>query len=361
VNEAETETETETSEITLVGRLGFREAFADLTSPMPLSDLVTRAFESILAGIWTTVEIAAFAAALRVKGETPEMLTGAARSLRAHMIAVDHGLPRVFDTCGTGGDGKHTINVSTAAALILAALGVPVAKHGNRSVSSRSGSADVIEALGIPLDVPLDRQKQVLATAGICFLMAPRHHPALGHASAARRELGIRTIFNALGPLANPARATHQLVGVYSDALRPMAASALRDLGAERAWIVHSEDGMDEVSPCAPTRVTVLQHGTLTEARITPEDFGIARIGADALRGGDAAENAGHILEILGGQSHRATAAVVLNAAAGLVVADGCTPKEATARVSEVLRSGRALDVLAAWRIACTRAQEGLP
>src|SRR5262249_55395431 len=160
------------------------------------------------------------------------------------------------DTCGTGGDGAHTLNVSTGAAIIVAACGVHVAKHGNRSVSSRCGSADVIDALGIPTDLPPAHQASILREAKIAFLMAPAHHPALRHAATARRELGIRTIFNALGPLVNPARTTHQLVGVYDDALRSVAARALGKLGVRRAWVVRSEDGLDEISPSAPTRVS---------------------------------------------------------------------------------------------------------
>ncbi len=177
------------------------------------------------------------------------------------MTVVEHGLPLVVDTCGTGGDGSHTLNISTAAAIVVAACGLPVAKHGNRSASSRCGSADVFEALGIPIDVPAARQGELLRECGIAFLFAPAHHPALKHAGQARRELGTRTVFNVLGPICNPARATHQLVGVYEDSLRPILARALGRLGSQRAWVVHSEDGLDEVSPCAPTRVSELTSG----------------------------------------------------------------------------------------------------
>ena len=222
---------------------------------------VRAAFDAILAGAWTPVQIGAFAVALRMAGETADVIVGAAEAMRAVMASVEHGLPIVVDTCGTGGDGAHTLNLSTAAAIVVAACGIPVAKHGNRSASSRCGSADVVEALGIPIDVPVERQGELLREVGIAFLFAPAHHPALRHVALARRELGMRTIFNALGPLANPARATHQLVGVYEDELRPIVARALGRLGTTRAWVVRSEDGLDEVSPSAPTRVSDGQRG----------------------------------------------------------------------------------------------------
>src|SRR5579883_69238 len=214
--------------------------------PVAVDD-VRAAFDAILAGAWTPVQVGAFAVALRMRGETAEEIVAGAQAMRATMTAVEHALPVVVDTCGTGGDGAHTLNLSSAAAVVVAACGVPVAKHGNRSVSSKCGSADVVEALGVPIDVPPSRQAQVLREAGIAFLFAPAHHPALKHAAQARRELGTRTIFNALGPLANPARATHQLLGVYDEGLRAVAARALGKLGVRRAWVVRSEDGLDEV------------------------------------------------------------------------------------------------------------------
>src|SRR6185503_15930044 len=181
------------------------------------------------------------------------------------MIPVEHGLPRVLDTCGTGGDGLGTQNLSTGAAIIAAATGIPVAKHGNRAASSRSGSADVLEALGVPIDLPASDAAELLREAGIVFMLAPTHHPAMRHAGQARRELGIRTIFNCLGPLANPARATHQLIGAADHALRPVMAETLHALGTKRAWVVRSEDEFDEVSPSAPTRVTELDAGKIRE------------------------------------------------------------------------------------------------
>ncbi len=317
-----------------------------------------RAFEAILDGAWTPVQIGAFAAALRLRGETAEMIGAAAEALRAVMIEVKHGLPEVLDTCGTGGDGAHTLNVSTAAAIVAAACGAHVAKHGNRSVSSRCGSADVVGALGIPIDLDPRKQKDVLREARIAFLMAPAHHPALFHAGTARRELGVRTIFNAVGPLVNPARATHQLVGVYDDGLRSVLAEVLGRLGVARAWVVRSDDGLDEVSVSAPTRVTVVEGGRLSEAILTPEDFGVARASRDALAGGEASENAAAIESILAGETHPARSAVIVNAAAALSVLRGTAPAEAAREASDAVASGKARQTLAEWRTAARRAKE---
>ncbi len=323
-----------------------------LSRPLPPDD-VRAAFEAILAGAWTPVQVGAFAVALRMSGETAEQIVAAASALRAAMTPVEHGLPVVLDTCGTGGDGSHTLNLSSAAAVVVAACGVPVAKHGNRSVSSRCGSADVVEALGIPIDLAPARQADVLRDAGIAFLFAPAHHPALRHAAQARRELGTRTIFNALGPLASPARATHQLVGVYDDALRAVAAHALGLLGVQRAWVVRGEDGLDEVSPCGPTRVSELSPGGAVRERvISPADFGIARVPREALAGGDAAENAAALGVILRGEPHPAREAVVLNAAAALAVGTGDEPRACAALARAALDDGSAARKLDAWRQA---------
>jgi anthranilate phosphoribosyltransferase len=326
-------------------------------------DEVRGAFDAILEGAWSPVQVAGFAVALRMRGESAETIVAAAEAMRAAMHAVDHGLEVVVDTCGTGGDGAHTLNISSAAALVVAACGVPVAKHGNRSVSSRCGSADVVEALGIPIDVPPARQAEVLRDANIAFLFAPAHHPALKHAGQARRELGTRTIFNAIGPLANPARATHQLLGVYDDALRPVVARALGGLGVRRAWVVRGEDGLDEVSPCAPTRVSELSDGgEVRERTVSPEDFGLPRTPREAIAGGDAAENAAAIEAILaGGGAHPARDAVLLNAAAALAVATGEALAACAARAREALAGGGAARVLSRWRAAAARARGSGP
>jgi anthranilate phosphoribosyltransferase len=337
----------------------FPPVLARLLGPEPVEPGVVReAFDAILAGSWTPVQVAAFAVALRMRGETADIIVAAAEAMRAAMTAVDHDLPVVLDTCGTGGDGAHTLNLSSAAAVVVAACDFVVAKHGNRSISSRCGSADVFEALGIPLDVDPSRQREVLREAGIAFLLATAHHPALKHASQARRELGTRTIFNALGPLANPARATHQLLGVYEDALRPTAARALGRLGVKRAWVVRSHDGLDELSPCAPTRVSELSsNGDVREHEVSPEDFGLERVPRSAIAGGDAAENARALSAILAGERHPARDAVLLNAAGALIVATGDAPRDAAARARRAIEDGSARAKLETWRSAASRAK----
>jgi anthranilate phosphoribosyltransferase len=321
---------------------------------------VRAAFDAILAGSWTSVQVGAFAIALRMHGESAEVIVAAAEAMRSAMTPVVHSFPVVVDTCGTGGDGAHTLNLSSAAAVVVAACGVAVAKHGTRSVTSRCGSADVVEALGIPVDIDPARQHEVLSEAGIAFLFAPAHHPAMKHAAQARRELGTRTIFNALGPLANPARATHQLVGVYADSLRPIAARALGRLGVRRAWVVRGEDGLDEVSPCTPTHVSeLLDGGEVRERVITPEDFGVARVDRSAIAGGDAGSNARVLETLLAGEHHPARDAVVLNAAAALALATGEDLKGAADRSRKALDGGEARATLDRWRRVARRVHGG--
>lgn len=339
--------------------LPFPEIFARIERGTLGPDEVRRAFAAILGGAWTPVQIGAFAAALRLRGETAEVIGAAAEALRDVMTPVDHGLVEVLDTCGTGGDGAHTVNVSTAAAIVAASAGAYVAKHGNRSVSSRCGSADVVDALGVPLDIAPTRQADVLREARIAFLMAPAHHPALRHAASARRELGVRTIFNALGPLVNPARATHQLVGVYDDSLRPVVAAALGRLGVRRAWVVRSDDGLDEISPAAPTRVSVLEGGRVAERVVRPADFGVPEASLEELRGGDATDNAEAIERAFAGRHASLAEAIALNAAAALAVLRGATAaaelRAAGEEARDVVASGRALETLATWREVAAR------
>jgi len=337
--------------------VSFPEIFAQLERRALGAAGVRDAFVAILEGAWTPVQIGAFATALRLQGESAELIVAAAEALLAVMSGVDHGLDEIVDTCGTGGDGAHTLNVSTAAAIVVAACGPHVAKHGNRSVSSRCGSADVVAALGIPIDVAPARQHEVLRAAKIAFLMAPAHHPALRHAAQARRDLGFRTVFNALGPLVNPARATHQLVGVYDDALRPVMAAALGRLGVRRAWVVRSEDGLDELSPAAATRVSVLDGGQVTERVVAPEDFGLERSSLDGLRGGDAAENAAAIVALLDGRGHPARDAVVLNAAAALSLVRGGDLRACAEEARAAIDAGHAKATLAGWQHAALRAK----
>ncbi len=323
--------------------------------------IVRGAFDAILAGAWTPVQVAGFVVALRLRGEDASTIAAAAEAMRAVMVRVDHGLPAVLDTCGTGGDGLGTLNVSTAAALVVAATGAPVAKHGNRSVSSRSGSADVLEALGVPLDVPPERQAEVLCEARIAFLFAPAHHPAMRHGASARRELSIRTIFNALGPLSNPACTTHQLLGTYDHALRPIFAGTLAELGVRRAWIVRGEDGLDEVSPFGPTRVTELANGAVRELVLYPESFGLTASPPGAIRGGSAAENADAILAVLRGEPHPARSAIVLNAAAALAVFrevdDARLLPDLATEAAAALDTGAAMHRLESLRDAAHRAR----
>jgi anthranilate phosphoribosyltransferase len=331
----------------------FSDVFAELSRPEGVSaPTVRRVFDAIFAGAWTPAQIGAFLACLRQQTDSAEVIAAAAGAMRAVMVRVPHEFDVVLDTCGTGGDGSSTLNLSTGAAVIAAAAGVPVAKHGNRAATSRSGSADVLEALGVPLDVPAAAQSRILAKAGIAFLFAQAHHPAMKHAMPVRRELGIRTLFNCLGPLSNPAGATHQLLGAFDDAMRPVLARALRDLGTRRAWVMRSADGMDELSPHAVTRITELDGGKLTELEVAPEDFGLPRSPEGAIRGAEPADNASVFEKVLAGEPHPSRDAFVLNAAGALVIARGLAPKAAAARAREVIESGAARRLLAAWREA---------
>lgn len=328
----------------------FKDALEALEGPSGATPEVVRsAFRSMLGGSWSPAQIAGFAVALRVRGETGPVISAAAATLREHMIPLVHQKSAVLDTCGTGGDGQGSLNISTGAAIIAAAAGAPVTKHGNRAVSSRSGSADVLEALGVRIDLGTEEEASVLERAGITFLFAQLHHPTLKHVAPTRRELGVRTIFNCLGPLVSPARATHQLVGAYADGLRSLMAEALRDLGTQRAWLVRSVDGMDELSPFAATKITILDAGRISEDVLTPEDFGLEPSPAGATAGGDAADNARILRAILSGEAHAARSAVLLNAAAALCVFFGDRPGEARARAEAALGSGAALATLEKW------------
>jgi anthranilate phosphoribosyltransferase len=338
----------------------FAAVFAELGAGGLSPATVRRVFDAIFAGAWTPAQTGGLLVALRLAGDSPEMIQAAAEAMRAVMLRVSHDFPALLDTCGTGGDGSNTLNLSTGAALIAAGAGVPVAKHGNRAATSQSGSADVLEALGVPLDVPVAEQANVIREARIAFLFAQAHHPAMKHAGPIRRELGIRTIFNCLGPLANPAGATHQLLGAFDDSMRSVLAKALAGLGTERAWVVRSTDGMDEVSPHAPTRVTELSGGTLRDFEIAPEDFGLPRSPAGAIRGGNPKANAEALEQVLGGKPHPSRDAFVLNAAAALVVAEGIEPKRAADKARESLESGAARRALETWkRIASARRSGG--
>jgi anthranilate phosphoribosyltransferase len=281
------------------------------------------AMQEIFRGEASTPRIAAFLAALRVKGETAEELEGFARAMRDGCVVIEHGITGepVLDTCGTGGDGFATINVSTIAAFVASAAGVRVAKHGNRAVSSKSGSADVLEALGVRIDVPPARVAAAIREIGIGFLFAPALHPAMKHAMPARRELRTRTVFNLLGPLANPARATVQVIGAPSAHDARLLAEALARLGLAYGFVVHGEDGLDEVSITTSTVAYEVAGGTVTGRTFQPEDFGVPRSALDALRGGDAKHNAGRAYAILQGESGPQRDIVVVNAALAIYAA----------------------------------------
>ncbi len=312
---------------------------------------VEAAMDAILGGEASGAQIAAFVVALRMKGESADEIAAAARALRKHCETIQ---PKVdgplIDTCGTGGDGLNTFNISTAAAIVTAACGVHVAKHGNRAVSSQAGSADVLEALGVRIDLTPERAQQCIEQVGIGFLFAPSHHAAMRHAAPVRRELGIRTLFNLLGPLANPASATHQVVGVYDSSRVEQLAQALGSLGLTAAWVVHGRDGLDEVSASGPTTVAQLRNGKVSMFEVLPSDFGLCEVPLEALRGGDAPRNAEIIRSVLGAEQGAARVAVLLNAAAALCVAGVASdPRAATERAVEAVDSGAAMATLERW------------
>ena len=276
--------------------------------------------EEILAGRTTPVQIAGLAVALRMKGETPAEVAGMAEAMRLRVPPILTRRRPLLDTCGTGGDQSGTFNISTAVAIVAAACGVAVAKHGNRAISSRAGSADVLEQLGVAVELTPEAAARAIDLVGLAFLFAPNYHVALSHAAAPRRELGVRTVFNLLGPLTNPAGAKRQLLGVYADALVRPLAEVLRQLGSERAWIVHGSDGLDELTVFAHSHVADLEGGRITEFEVEPDRLGLRHQDRAAVAGGSAADNAARIRAVLKGQSGAARDIVVLNTAAALVV-----------------------------------------
>ena len=313
------------------------------------------AMEQILAGEATGAQIAALAVGLRMKGERPEEIAGMAEAMRRRVAPIRTKREPLLDTCGTGGDNAGTFNISTTAAIVAASCGVAVAKHGNRAVSSRTGSADVLESLGVRLDLTAEDAARSLDLLGLTFLFAPNYHIALRHAAGPRRELGLRTVFNVLGPLTNPAGARRQLLGVYSDALVRPVAEVLRRLGSERAWVVHGRDGLDELSIFAPTHVAELADGELREFDVDPAKLGLAGSNRDGVAGGNASENAARIRAILGGEKGPARDIVVLNTGAALVVAGSArTLEDGIAQAARAIDSGAAatkLDELARFRV----------
>lgn len=303
------------------------------------------AFGTIMSGEATPAQIAGLAMAMRIRGETVAELAGAVRAMRARMHRVDAPAD-AMDVCGTGGDASGSLNVSTAVTFVLAGCGVPVAKHGNRALSSRTGGADVLAALGVNVDVPLPRLPQVLRAANCAFLFAPRHHAALRHAAGPRVELGTRTIFNLLGPLANPACVTRQLTGVFDPAwTRPMA-EALGRLGSTSVWLVHGQ-GLDELTVAGENQVAALENGAVREFIVTPEDAGLPRAPVSAIRGGDAPANAAALVALLQGAPGAYRDTVLLNAAAALIVAGRSGAlKEGVGIAATSIDSGAALAAL---------------
>lgn len=325
------------------------EALAKAIEGQSLSqDEAAATMEDIMEERATPAQFGAFVTALRLKGETAEEIAGMARVMRRKALRVPTDLP-VVDTCGTGGDGSNSFNVSTAAAFVVAAADVPVAKHGNRGMTSRCGSADVLEALGANVTLGPDAVARCIEQSGMGFMFAPAYHPAMKFAAPLRREIGIRTVFNLLGPLTNPAGARRQVLGVASAQAQGRLAAALGLLGADRALVVHGLEGLDEISISGPTSVHEVHAGEIADYQVDPAQFGLDTAPAEAVRGGDAAENVAIIRAVLGGkengtQSSARRDIVALNAAAALVVAGAAGDmRTGVQRALDVLRSGAAL------------------
>lgn len=301
-------------------------------------------FSEMMDGRASDVQKSALLIALRMKGESADEITGAAMAMRERVTPLTVDRERIIDTCGTGGDGRGTFNVSTIAALVAAGAGASVAKHGNRAVSSSCGSADVLAELGVAIDLDAARMSEVLRRTGISFLFAPKLHPAMGAVAAIRRELGVRTIFNVLGPLTNPAFARRQVLGVYSLHLVDVLARVLLALGADHAMVVHSADGLDEISISAPTHVCEVRDGEVRSYELTPEEIGVGRHALAEIAGGDARENAGIARDVLGGANDARGEIVAANAGAALYVSGAVsTIREGVTMARQSIASGRAL------------------
>jgi anthranilate phosphoribosyltransferase len=342
--------------LTVTDDAPLRQAVQELARGVSLSsDAAAAAFAVLMRGEATAVQTAALLMGLRAKGETADEVAGAASALRLAMVRVTVEDPgRLVDTCGTGGGRVGTLNLSTAAAFVVAGGGVPVAKHGNRSFTSRSGSADVLEALGVNIQLTAERAAAVLCEAGLVFLFAPSFHPAMRHVGPVRKELEVPTIMNLLGPLVNPAGVTRQVVGVADERRAPVVAAALARLDATHALVLHAEVGMDEVSPCGLTRVWEVRERTVTEWLIEPRRFDLDCDDLDGLAGGEPAQNAERIERLLAGDGPPPIrCAVLLNAAAGFYVSGrGWTFEESVERAGSALESGAASQALERLRRA---------
>jgi len=306
------------------------------------------AMATIMRGEAAAAQIAGLLVGLSMKGERPEELVGFAQTMRANAVKITPPPGPVFDTCGTGGDRSGTFNISTAAAIVLAACGMRIAKHGNRSVSSQCGSADVLEALGVNIQASPAVVEQCLSEVGVAFLFAPTFHPAMKHAGQARKDLGVRTAFNLLGPLTNPARPTRQIVGVPRPELTELLARSLSLLGSERAWVVHGADGLDELSTTGYTKVSECRGTSVQTFYVHPADFGLSKATPESLKGGDAQKNAAIVRAVLAGEKGAARDVVLLNAGAALFIAGGAeTVKAGIARAAAAIDKGLASAVLA--------------
>jgi anthranilate phosphoribosyltransferase len=324
---------------TLIEKLSRREDLG--------SDEASAAMAEIMDGRAQPAQMAGFLIGLSMKGERPAEIVGLARTMRDRAVKLERAWPNVFDTCGTGGDRAHTFNVSTVAALVVAGCGVQVAKHGNRSVSSRCGSADLCEALGVQITASPTVVESCLEKAGIAFFFAPTFHPSMRHAGPTRKELGVRTAFNLLGPLTNPAGAKRQLVGVPRPELTELVARALALLGSERAWVVHGADGLDEISTTGYTKVSECSKGAVRTFYVHPSEFGVAKASAEALKGGEASQNAAIARAVLAGEKGSARDIVVLNAGVSLFIAEAASSiGDGIRRAAECLDSGRAAAAL---------------
>jgi anthranilate phosphoribosyltransferase len=326
-----------------------RQTIAKVASGQTLNqNEAAEAFEVVMSGTATPAQIGALVMALRVRGETVDEIAGAARALRAHALPVQ-APPGAIDTCGTGGDAKGTFNISTCAAFVVAGAGVPVAKHGNRSISSRSGSADVLAALGVNIEASPETISRSIADCGLGFMFAPAHHPAMRHVAEVRAELGTRTIFNLLGPLANPASTKFQIVGVFAKEWVEPIAQVLGLLGVERAWVVHGDDGLDELTTTGVSDVAAIDAGRISTFRVSPRNAGLPEARPEDLVGGTAVENAAHIRALLNGMKGPFRDIVLLNAGAALLVAGKANSlREGVGLAAEAIDSGKAASVLEA-------------
>jgi anthranilate phosphoribosyltransferase len=321
----------------------FKGLIAKAATGAPLSrEEAARGFDTMMSGEATPSQMGALLMALRVRGETIEEITGAVTAMREKMLRVLAPTDAI-DVVGTGGDASGSFNISTCAALIVAGAGVPVAKHGNQALSSRSGAADVLAALGVNIELTPEGVSRCIKQAGIGFMFAPAHHPAMKNVGPTRVELGTRTIFNLLGPLSNPAGVKRQMVGVFSRQWIEPLAQVLKNLGSESVWVVHGSDGLDEITTAAPTHVAALENGAVRTFEITPEELGLQRVKPEALRGGDAKENAQALIDVLKGKSGAFRDVATLNAAAALVVAARAKDlKQALALAQKSIDSGEA-------------------